>query len=235
MDVQSPKQNEMLLHTFIEQQDPHVVGLVGIEALMALARELPAEKFQEFLQQTTQDAEQLKKQAVPQAAAQPQAKQQNPSKNRITRDAFVFLTPKSDKQKEDFAQCGPCRMFVPEESLSGKMDGDRCIVHGSKQKIGEYYSCGLFVSWPTSDGSPVAHVVKDHAKELLKIIPGSVTPKDSGLVDRRVQCHRCEFSEDGNTKCGLYSRLNQAMPEIFNLDEKITPNSCCNAQEPKVA
>jgi len=39
------------------------------------------------------------------------------SKARITRDAFLFLTPASAGAREDFAQCGPCRMFVPEEYL----------------------------------------------------------------------------------------------------------------------
>jgi len=152
------------------------------------------------------------------------------NKNRITRDAFLFLTPKTDNQNDYFAQCGPCRMFVPDKYLEGKLKGDRCIIHGSKQVVNEGMSCGFMCSWPTPNGSPVEHVIKDHAAELLKIIPGSVTAKDSGLVDRRVQCHRCRFS-DGN-KCGLYRRLNQAMPQIFDLDESITPNSCCNAQEP---
>jgi hypothetical protein len=228
MDVQSPKQNEMMLHTFIEQEDPHVVGLVGIEALTALARELPAEKFQEFMHHAIQDGSQLKKQHTQSQAEDKQQKAEN--KDRIKRDAFIFLTPKSEKQKDEFAQCGPCRMFVPGKYLDGT--GDKCILHGSKQEVGEYYSCGFFASWPTPEGSPVENVVKAHAKELLKTIPGSVTAKDSGLVDRKVQCQRCIFAKEGAMKCGLYVQLNEGFPETFDLDEAITPNSCCNAQEP---
>jgi len=154
------------------------------------------------------------------------------ARNRITRDAFLFLTPAADDQKADFAQCGPCRMFVPEKYLEGKLKGDRCIIHGSKQEVSAGMSCGFMCSWPTPDGSPVEEVIKDHAEELMKIIPGSVTAKDSGLVDRKVQCHRCRFSEAKASKCVLYRALNQTFPEVFDLDEKITPNSCCNAQEP---
>ena len=152
---------------------------------------------------------------------------------RITRDAFLFLTPRSKPQQEDFAQCGPCRMLVPEEYFEEKLQGDRCIIHGSKVEIDDDDSCGFMVPWPTPNGAPVERVVEDHAAELLKIIPGSVTPKESGLVSRRVQCHRCRFGEESATICGLYRLLNQSFPDMFDLDESITPHSCCNAQEPK--
>lgn len=152
--------------------------------------------------------------------------------SRITRDAFLFLTPHSDEQKKDFAQCGPCRMFVPEQYFNGKLHGSRCVIHGSKQVVDEGDSCGFMVPWPTPNGKAVEHVVKDHAAELAKGIPGSVTAKESGLVSRRVQCHRCRFQENSALICGLYKDLNKLAPEIFDLDEVITPNSCCNAQEP---
>jgi hypothetical protein len=151
--------------------------------------------------------------------------------DKITRDAFLFLRPKLPKLAEDFAQCGPCRMFVPEEALGGELKGDRCIIHGAFVAIDEDDSCGFMVGWPTEDGSPNPEVVKDHAAELKKQIPGSVTPEDSGLVSRRVQCHRCEFAENNVTRCGLFAKLNQAMPDIFNLNTEIEQHSCCNAQE----
>src|ERR1051325_2797382 len=150
----------------------------------------------------------------------------------MTRDAFIFLTPKSDAEKEEFAQCGPCRMFVPEHYLDG-IKGSRCVSDGSDVEVDDDDSCGFFVSWPTEDGSSVEHVVEDHAAELIKGIPGSVTPEDSGLVSRRVQCRRCTFEQGGARKCGLYEELNSKLPDTFDLNTKITPNSCCNAQEPK--
>jgi hypothetical protein len=150
----------------------------------------------------------------------------------ITRDAFLYLEPANKEEERDFAQCGPCRMFVPEKYLEG-MAKDRCIIHGSKQTLDDDDSCGFWVAWPTEDGQPEENVVQAHADELLKIIPGSVTAEESGLVSRRVQCHRCRFAEQDATFCGLYAKLNRQFPEIFDLDEKITPHSCCNAQMPK--
>ncbi len=159
----------------------------------------------------------------------------------ITRDAFLFMAPSKGakgEQRDLFAQCGPCRMFVPQTALPPnaqvKPNCDLCIIHGSQQdvdpKIG---SCGLFVPWPTPDAKPVEHVVKDHANELAKGIKGSVTTKESGYVERNVRCENCEYEEDNVKKCGLYAKLNKALKELFKLDEKIEEYSCCNAQEPK--
>ena len=153
--------------------------------------------------------------------------------SKIGRDAFLFLKPKSTAQKPDFAQCGPCRMFVPEEYLQGKLKGDRCIIHGSRVEIDDDDSCGFMCAWPTPDGKPVKKVIEDHAGELLKMIPGSVTPEDSGLVSQRVQCHRCKFEKGNSSVCGLYQQLNKTFPDIFDCDPAIERNTCCNAQKPK--
>ncbi len=151
---------------------------------------------------------------------------------KIGRDAFIYLPPKKSIAK-DFAQCGPCRMFVPNEYLSNGVKGGRCIIHGSKVRIDEDDSCGFMVPWPTPDGSPNTKVVKDHAEELAKNIPGSVTPQQSGLVDRWVQCFRCKFANDDVSRCGLYESLNQKLPKLFDLDTEIERHACCNAQTPK--
>ncbi len=151
--------------------------------------------------------------------------------SKITRDAFLFLKPKH--LADDFAQCGPCRMYVPPESLGSKTGA--CILHGSKVEIDEDDSCGFMAPWPTPDGKPNPKVVQDHAAELLKNIPGSVTPADSGLVSRRVQCHRCIYADTTVSKCGLYAKLNRLMGDEFNLDTRIERHSCCNAQEPKAS
>ncbi len=154
---------------------------------------------------------------------------------KIERDAFLYLEPHQDDLEEDFAQCGPCRMFVPEKSLPG-FTGSRCIIHGSSVEIDEDDSCGFMLPWPTADGKPNAEVVKDHAAELAKMIPGSVTSEESGLVSRRVQCHRCKFPTDAKiTTCGLYVTLNKKLPEVFALDPTIKRHACCNAQMPKPA
>ncbi len=151
---------------------------------------------------------------------------------KIGRDTFLYMAPKPG-QEEDFAQCGPCRMFVPQEVLGEKFDGDRCIAHGSFVELDEDDSCGFFLPWPTPDGKPVPAVVEDHAAELRKGITGSVTSLESGLVSRRVQCHRCRFPNKEVTRCGLYEALNRKLPDEFALDPNIERHACCNAQEPR--
>jgi len=122
-------------------------------------------------------------------------------------------------------------MFVPEvEGLKGA----RCVIHGSKVELDADDSCGFFVDWPTPDGKPNPDVVKDHAEELAKGLQGSVTPEESGLVGK-VQCHRCAFAEEAATLCALYRDVTKALPDLFNLDDKIKPHACCNAwTKPKV-
>jgi hypothetical protein len=152
---------------------------------------------------------------------------------KVTRDAFLYLPPKHGVA-EDFAQCGPCRMFVPAKYLHDGMEGGRCIIHGSRVVIDEDDSCGFMVPWPTPDGSANTKVYRDHAAELVKELPGSVTPEQSGLVSRKVQCHRCRFKRNKEaTLCNLFYTLTKKMPDKFDLDENIEPHACCNAQTPE--
>jgi hypothetical protein len=151
--------------------------------------------------------------------------------DKIGRDAFLFMEPISQAENEDFAQCGPCRMFVPESYLDIRSGTGRCILHGSDVEVDDDDSCGLFARWP--DGKPDEQVIRAHAAELMNDIPGSVTAEESGLVSREVQCHRCDFEKNGATLCGLFEELNRKLPEFFDLDTKIEQHSCCNAQEPK--
>lgn len=150
---------------------------------------------------------------------------------KIGRDAFVFLLPPTAEEAEDFAQCGPCRMFVPGSYLDSRSGSGRCVIHGSDTEVDEDDSCGLFVPWPTGEADE--GVIRAHAAELMKDVPGSVTPEESGLVSRQVQCHRCRFEENDATKCGLFAELNRTLPEKFDLDTKIEPHACCNAQMAK--
>jgi hypothetical protein len=144
---------------------------------------------------------------------------------KIERDAFLFLH--HDKAPAaTFAQCGPCRMFIPNEYLESGA-GDRCILHGSKVKLNKDYSCGFMCQWPK--GSPNPEVIKDHAAEIAKNIPGSVTPEQSGLVERPVRCENCDYFDADDSECGLYKMLNKKLPQVFSLDIEVKPSSCCNA------
>lgn len=141
---------------------------------------------------------------------------------KVTRSAFLYLEPKPRDSAEEFAQCSSCRMFVPK--VEG-LNGSRCIIHGSKVEVSPGATCGLYVDWPT--GKPNQQVVDNHAAELAKDIAGSVTPQESGLVNMKVQCHRCSFAEEEATICGLYRKLNSM--DLGKFDENIKPHACCNA------
>ncbi len=144
---------------------------------------------------------------------------------KIGRDAFLYLEP-GKSPPENFAQCEPCRMMVPDEYLPG--DVDRCIIHGSSVKVDEGFSCGFMCGWPT--GKPNPEVIRNHAAELKRGVAGSVTPKESGLVDRPVRCENCYYHEAKPSGCGLYRKLQKAMPETFDFGGfAVHPKACCNA------
>jgi hypothetical protein len=152
------------------------------------------------------------------------------SYNKIGRDAFLYLAPADVAEERDFAQCGACRFFVPPGE--DRPDG-LCAIHGSYVKIGVDDSCCFFVGWATPDGKPDSAIVAGHAAELAKGRLGSVTPEESGLVDRLVQCQRCRFAADPEvTKCALFDELNRQFADIFDLDINIEKHACCNAQTP---
>jgi len=150
-----------------------------------------------------------------------------PAAIKNNRDAFLYFdsSPKSPRGK--FAQCETCRMFVPDEYMGNDDDMDLCIAHGSNVKVGETFSCGLYSGWPK--GAPNPEVIRDHAAELKKGIPGAVTPDESGLVDRQVRCENCLFHNRSPSECHLYDKLNKALPELWDLDTKVDPHGCCNA------
>lgn len=143
------------------------------------------------------------------------------------RDAFLYFDSSPKSPPSEFSQCSTCRMFVPDEYLGRKDDIDLCVIHGSNVKVGESFSCGLYCGWPK--GPPVPEVIRDHAAELKKGIPGSVTPDESGLVDRKVRCENCVFHLKYPSTCHLYDMLNKAMPEYWDLDINVDPKGCCNA------
>lgn len=142
-------------------------------------------------------------------------------------DAFLYFDSSPKSPRGQFAQCISCRMFVPDKYMGTDNDMDLCIAHGSNVKVGESFSCGLYSGWPK--GSPNPEVIRDHARELKKVIPGAVTPDESGLVDREVRCENCFFHRKSPSECHLYDQLNKALPELFDLDIKVDPYGCCNA------
>lgn len=146
------------------------------------------------------------------------------------RDAFLYMEPEGAEDKGDFAQCADCRLYVGKAYLKDKDEG-RCVIHGSKIAVSPDATCGLFIVWP--GGKPDADAIKNHAAQLDDGLAASVTPEESGLIAERVQCRRCDHVYQKNKKCGLFETLTKKLPEVFDLDSKVSPNGCCNAWKKK--
>lgn len=123
---------------------------------------------------------------------------------RITRDAFLYLEPKGSQPKEQFAQCGTC-LF--------RFDQDGCaLMHGVKINFQDG-TCAMY-----SEGEPLfPDAFKDYTKDEI------------GYTVRQVRCENCRY---GGEQCQLYLQLNKALPQAFDLDPKIIPLGCCNANSP---
>lgn len=59
MDTESPRINEEVLHELIDQSDPRLMGMVGMQALHVLALQMPTEKFKVFIEGAVQRAVKL--------------------------------------------------------------------------------------------------------------------------------------------------------------------------------
>jgi hypothetical protein len=123
---------------------------------------------------------------------------------KIKRDAFLYLKGSG----KDFAQCGTCWLFNPEK--------ERCAILGPEFEVDDDDACNFYL--------------KGEPQKDLKLV-ARVTPKNAGFVDRKVRCENCRFYD--NNECKLYVRLNKELPDIFDLETKIDPRSCCNANLPR--
>jgi hypothetical protein len=123
-------------------------------------------------------------------------------KEKIDRSAFIYLAPKSEK--EQFAQCATCVAFLP-----GK---ERCAWFSKNDKVIGNASCSLYVNGEPNDDQEIRD---------------SVTPEEAGYVEGQVRCENCTHVK-GDT-CTLFQKLNQALPDLFELDSKIEDKACCNA------
>lgn len=127
-------------------------------------------------------------------------------KEKITRDAFLYMSPK--EPKDEFAQCMSCEAYMPGTK--------RCAILEKTTEVLPDMSCGLYVHGEPSD-------------EQEQV--GSVTAEEAGLVHRQVRCQNCSWF--GPKGCELFNTLNEAHPDIFDLDTDVDENACCNAQTPK--
>jgi len=122
---------------------------------------------------------------------------------KIKRDAFLYL----DGDDKRFAQCGTC--------VFGK---SKCALAGGQSVNPTIGSCGFYVRGPAIPRT------RPFAK---------MTPEQMGYVERQARCENCKHIEIEDRECDLFEQLNRALPELFDLDEKVHLHGCCNAQVPK--
>lgn len=132
---------------------------------------------------------------------------------KIKRDAFLYMDPSGDNQKE-FGQCATCKMSVPLEG------GNQCSILGIRVEAGD--SCGLYVPGE-ADKSEAEH------------IDNTVSPEEAGYVQRQVRCENCAHFDAEEGECELFEALTAQWPQFFDLDPNVDPQGCCNAQVPKPA
>jgi hypothetical protein len=126
---------------------------------------------------------------------------------KIKRDAFLYLDPKLPLD-HTFAQCGRCRMWLP--------DQERCTIIGPDTKVTADMSCGFFVPGDSAGLDP------QH----------NVSMNDAGAVKRSVRCENCKFFDLKFSECILFVQLNNDHPDVWDLEIKVHPQGCCNAQVP---
>lgn len=126
----------------------------------------------------------------------------------ITRDAFLYMDPKAPMGA--FGQCSTCKMWT----------GHTCEILGPNFPVAGSDSCGLYVHKLSVKG-------EDSRTEM------NISPQEAGFVRRQVRCENCAAFRLLASRCHLFERLNQALPDLFRLDPMVDPQGCCNAQQPK--
>lgn len=126
---------------------------------------------------------------------------------KINRDAFLYMEPKG--KQHDYAQCSSCVLMT-----SDKM----CSVLGEFIEEPEETSCGLY--------APGDAPLSDYFDDF-------VSKDDASFAERSVRCENCKFGDAKRKVCKLYEKLNKDLPELFELNTKISPFGCCNANTPK--
>lgn len=126
---------------------------------------------------------------------------------KIGRDAFLYMESHGNGHS-----CSSCRLWTDNRHKV-------CLVHGKDQEIDGDDVCGLHIPGPAQP---------NEAKNALPL----VSPQESGLCEGPTSCGRCKYLE--NDECGLYKMLNRRLPELFELNESVKRDACCNAYVPGV-
>lgn len=156
---------------------------------------------------------------------------------RLGRDVFAYLEPrKGIDAPSEWRECASCRSYVPERAFHGAQNGNRCLLFGGSFPVEPYAYCHRFCPWPM--GAPIEHAIASHALMLLNHPQGSVSPFTAGYCEDPSHKHRCkfcrQFDPDGDVdspgaECEFYGELNEKLPAIFALNEKVDPDAGCDS------
>lgn len=124
-------------------------------------------------------------------------------KGKLDRSAFLYY--EQIVEIEQFAQCSTCSLFIP-----GR---ERCAIFGKDDVVKANASCGSYVQGKPSD--------KQEPR-------GVATPESAGYVAGQVRCENCLWYNEEPGTCGLFEDLNKAMPDAWDLEEKVLAKACCN-------
>ena len=122
-------------------------------------------------------------------------------------DRSSFLYMEANPPIKDFAQCSTCQHFMPKSK--------KCTLFSPKDNVVAEGACGLYAQGIASDD---------------QVITSAVTPKVAGYIVGAVRCENCSWFDKGS--CGLYETLMKKMPDVFDLNTKVSPKGCCNAFQP---
>lgn len=125
------------------------------------------------------------------------------SKRKLDRSAFIYL--EQIKPTAQFAQCVTCSLFLP-----GR---ERCAIFGKDDVVKANASCGMYIQGSPSDDQEIR---------------GVVAPEEAGYVEEQVRCENCIWFNVEPSTCGLFEDLNRAMPDAWDLEEKVLAKACCN-------
>lgn len=134
------------------------------------------------------------------------ASQQKKPTVKIDGTAFLYMEPK--EPKDQFAQCATCVSWT---------DDQRCAILGSNIPVAAGDTCGLYV----------------HGKWDQPIDKAAVSTGEAGFEHRQVRCENCKYFDPQESDCELFSQLNDMMPDVFKINEKVDAKGCCNANTPR--
>lgn len=125
------------------------------------------------------------------------------AQSKIDRSAFIYMQPK--EPVSSFAQCSTCAQFLPTKR--------RCAIFTGNDKVVKTASCALYV-----------HGIPHDDQQIIN----STNPQEAGYINASVRCENCEHF-DGRNTCQLFAKLNNQLPDMFDLDTNVNSKGCCNA------